>query len=89
MGCWWSGVGSDGDGQASRGMDDIRRVEGGACGLGAGQGVHIMYFKGAQQTAAGHGFPWLERLKLLTLLVKGLGLQSFSYHLALFLVAGP
>eukprot|EP00983_Pelagomonas_calceolata_P051450 1142409-Pelagomonas_calceolata.AAC.10 len=29
-------------GASSGGMPDIRRAEGGACGLGAGQGVHFM-----------------------------------------------
>eukprot|EP00983_Pelagomonas_calceolata_P064220 1148023-Pelagomonas_calceolata.AAC.1 len=41
MGRWWIGVGSNRDGQASRGMDYMKQVEGGACGLGAGQGVDL------------------------------------------------
>eukprot|EP00983_Pelagomonas_calceolata_P037012 1136153-Pelagomonas_calceolata.AAC.2 len=50
VGRWWSGVGSDGEGQASSGgMDDIRRVEGGACGLGAGHGNEQSAIKTASE----------------------------------------
>eukprot|EP00983_Pelagomonas_calceolata_P061329 1146797-Pelagomonas_calceolata.AAC.1 len=84
MGRWWSDVGS-------RGMDDIRRMKGGACGLGAGHGVHFM----CRHNCGSKGcscWAWLSlvgRLAVLTQLFEGLELQSFSYHLALFLIAGP
>eukprot|EP00983_Pelagomonas_calceolata_P080537 1155184-Pelagomonas_calceolata.AAC.3 len=39
---------------------------------------------------AGHGIPWMAGQLCLTLLdAKGLELQSFSYPLAILLVAGP
>eukprot|EP00983_Pelagomonas_calceolata_P126072 1161267-Pelagomonas_calceolata.AAC.7 len=56
MGRWWSGVGSNGEGQApSGGMDNIRRVEGGACGLGAGQG-----HPGIERTKTASGRLWFQ-----------------------------
>eukprot|EP00983_Pelagomonas_calceolata_P074419 1152551-Pelagomonas_calceolata.AAC.3 len=72
-------------GQASGGgMDDVRRVEGGAC-----TGTY-----GHRPWSVGWAWRALNVLALLLtvltlLVVEGLELQSFSYHLALFLDAGP